>query len=140
MPTRRSVILDAYRDWLVTNTDVEQGNCQRFWVYMHEINDWPFIAMLPEGERRQHRGDGRKLASLELLVRGYIYDGDDPQTAAETLARQIEQATDTFTATQRNPQVEEARVTAYRIDEGLFKPYGLCDLSVQILYEVSNEI
>jgi hypothetical protein len=136
MPTRRTQILDALVDHLVVNTDVEAGNCQRFWVYMHEINDWPFIAMLPEGERRQHRSDGRKLASLEVLIRGYIYDGDDPQTAAETLGQQIETAIDSFTPLHRAFEVEEARVTALRIDEGLFKPYGLVDMSTQILYEV----
>ena len=142
MPTRRTQIIDALRDHIVANTDVLDGNCQRFFVYLHEINDFPFIAFLPKQELRQHRGDGKKLASIQIFIRGYVYDGDDPQTEAEDFGFSIEQAVDTFapSAAARSFEVEEARVISFRTDEGLFKPYGLADFDMQIVYEVSNEI
>ena len=142
MPTRRTQILDALRTHLVTNTDVADGNCQRFWVYLHEINDFPFIAFLPRTEARQHLGDGRKLAIITVLIRAYIYEGDNPQTEAEDFGFTVEQAVDSFSRsnTALSYSVSEARVIQFRTDEGLFKPYGLADLEIEILYEVSNDI
>ncbi len=142
MPTRRTQIIDAFRDHIVANTDVLDGNCQRFFVYLHEINDFPFIAFLPQEEIRNHRGAGRKIAVISIFIRAYVYNGDDPQTEAETIGFSIEQAIETFapSATARSFKVEEARVISFRTDEGLFKPYGLADFDMQIVYEVSNDI
>ena len=142
MPTRRTQIIDAFRDHIVANTDVLDGNCQRFFVYLHEINDFPFIAFLPQEEIRNHRGAGRKIAVISIFIRAYVYNGDDPQTEAETIGFSIEQAIETFapSATARSFKVEEARVISFRTDEGLFKPYGFADLDIEIFYEVSNDI
>jgi|TARA_A100001015_G_scaffold210989_1_gene236507 hypothetical protein len=142
VPTRRTQIIDAFRDHIVANTDVLDGNCQRFFVYLHEINDFPFIAFLPQEEIRNHRGAGRKIAVISIFIRAYVYNGDDPQTEAETIGFSIEQAIETFapSATARSFKVEEARVISFRTDEGLFKPYGLADFDMQIVYEVSNDI
>ena len=142
MPTRRTQIIDAFRDHIVANTDVLDGNCQRFFVYLHEINDFPFIAFLPQEEIRNHRGAGRKIAVISIFIRAYVYNGDDPQTEAETIGFSIEQAIETFapSATARSFKVEEARVDFSRTDEGLFKPYGFADLDIEIFYEVSNDI
>lgn len=142
MPTRRTQILDALKNHLVANTDVEDGNCQRFWVYLHEINDFPFIAFLPRSESRQHLGANRKLAIITVLIRAYIYEGDNPQTEAEDFGFTVEQAVDSFSRSETalSFSVSESRVVQFRTDEGLFKPYGLADLEVEILYEVSNDI
>src|SRR5210317_1842712 len=96
MPTRRTQILDALKNHLVANTDVADGNCQRFWVYLHEINDFPFIAFLPRSESRQHLSANRKLAIITVLIRGYTYDGDSPISSAEDFGSQIERAVDSF--------------------------------------------
>ena len=142
MPTRRTQIIDALRDHLVINTDVEDGNCQRFWVYLHEINDFPFIAFLPRSESRQHLSANRKLAIITVLIRGYTYDGDSPIVSAEDFGLQIERAVDSFSRsnTALGYSVHEARVVQFRTDEGLFKPYAIADVEAEILYEVSNEV
>ena len=142
MPTRRTQIIDALRDHLVANTDVEDGNCQRFWVYLHEINDFPFIAFLPRSESRQHLSANRKLAIITVLIRGYTYDGDSPIDSAEDFGLQIERAVDSFSRSNiaLGYSVHEARVVQFRTDEGLFKPYAIADVEAEILYEVSNEV
>ena len=52
----------------------------------------------------------------------------------------IDDALETFPETYRNREVEEARVVEFRTDEGLFHPYGMADLTVQILYEVDDAV
>ena len=49
-------------------------------------------------------------------------------------------ALETFTANNRALEVEESRVLEFRTDEGLFHPYGMADLTVQILYEVEDAV
>ena len=142
MATRRTQIIDAFRDHIVANTDVLDDNCKRFFVYLHEINDFPFVAFLPQEEVRNHRGAGRKIAVISIFIRAYVYNGDDPQTEAEDFGFSIEQAIETFapSVAARSFKVEEARVISFRTDEGLFKPYGLADFDMLIVYEVINDI
>ena len=59
---------------------------------------------------------------------------------AETFGMQIDDAIGNFPETYRSFEVEEARVLEFRTDEGLFHPYGMADLTVQILYEVEDAV
>ena len=36
--------------------------------------------------------------------------------------------------------VSDARVVSFRTDEGLFQPYGIADLEVEILYDVDENV
>jgi hypothetical protein len=98
---------------------------------LHEVNDFPVITFYVRRETRFHYGHGRKLASLEIPLRGYVYGTIED---CEALARNIEDAIDAFV----HPLVEAAAVTSLKTDEGLFLPYGICDLTLLIVYEVQN--
>lgn len=137
---RRTEIINALVDHLAANTDALPSNVIKRYAYMHEVNDWPAITLVPQGEQRIHRGLDARQGLMTVFVRGYIYDAEDAMGAAETLADQIETAADTFAAAYRNREVEECRAITLRTDEGLFQPHGMCDVQLQILYEVSNEI
>jgi len=142
MPTRRTQIAEALVEDIHTKTDVLQGNVHRQMIFLNEVNDFPFVTFIPREEIRTHRGDGRKFATLTLSLRAYIFNGDPGGASivdAETLGKSIEQdVIDEFAASHRDLEVEEARVTAFRTDEGLFSPYGIADLELAILYEVTT--
>ena len=53
------------------------------------------------------------------------------------VGEEIEDAVETFAASAREHEVEEARVLSFTTDEGLFAPYGIADLEAQIVYEVN---
>jgi len=133
---RRTQIVDALVDHLAANTDALPSNVIKRFAYMHEVNDFPAITLVPRREQRTHRGVGRIHAITEVMVRGYIHDGDDAIGAADTLADQIETAVDTFSDTYPQFAVEEARCVAVSTDDGLYRPYGLTDVTIQILYDV----
>ena len=137
---RRTQILDALVDHLVTNTDALANNVHKRYLYLNEINDFPTITFIPQGEVRVARGAGARQGIFDLFVRAYIYDEEDPLGEAETFGMQIDDALETFTANNRALEVEEARVLEFRTDEGLFHPYGMADLTVQILYEVEDAV
>ena len=139
MATRRTQIVEALVSHLATNTTVLEENITRNYHVLDEVNDFPAITMIPQNEVRDHRGAGRKIATLSLQIRAYAFDGDGSEIigVTENLAEEIEEAIDTFANSNRQFEVEECRVTSLRTDEGLFAPYGIADLEAQIVYEVN---
>jgi hypothetical protein len=137
---RRTQIIDGLVDHLAANTDALLSNVSKRFAYLHEVNDFPAITLTPQGEQRIHRGANNRQGLFSVFVRGYVYSEEDTIGTAEQLAKQIEEAADTFAADFRNREVEECRVISVRTDDGLMKPYGMCDVQIQILYEVSDAI
>jgi len=137
---RRTQIIDALVDHLASNTDIHANNVFKRYLYLDDINDWPTITMMPQTETRIHRGADARQGIFTVFIRGYVYSEEDSLGTAETFAQQIDSAIDTFADTYVQYEVEEARVIELRTDEGLFHPYGMADITLQVVYEVSNEI
>ena len=139
MATRRSQIINAFISHLATNTSILEDNISRNYHVLGEVNDFPALTMVPRSEVREHRGAGRKIATFNIQMRAYVFDGDGSEiiNVTEDLGNEIDNAVDTFAASAREHEVEESRVIAFTTDEGLFAPYGIADLEAQIVYEVS---
>ena len=142
MTVRRTQIVNALVSDIHTNvTRILSGNVTRQMVFLNEVNDFPFVCMLVEPETRFHYGAGRKLATLALSLRGYVFDGDSGETIdlAEDLGIDIETAAiQPFAEAHRDLGVEVANVVSFRTDEGLMSPYGIMDQSINITYEVDE--
>lgn len=136
MANRRTDIIDAFVTHLQQINSVESRNVYKSYRWIDELNDYPAITFVPRREARLHRGDGRKLAALIIELRGYVYNGDSAVEDAETLGNNVETQVDTFASTYRQQQVESAAVVSFRTDEGLMHPYGVCDLTINITYDV----
>ena len=77
MPTRRTQIVDALVSDIHTKiARIDSANVKRQMVFLNEVNDFPFVTMMVQPETRFHYGAGRKLATLALQLRGYVFDGD----------------------------------------------------------------
>lgn len=137
---RRTQIVDALVDHLAANTDALPSNVIKRYAYLDEVNDFPAITITSASERRIHRGADARQGIFTVFIRGYVYSEEDSLGTAETFAQQIDSAIDTFADTYVQYEVEEARVIELRTDEGLFHPYGMADITLQVVYEVSNDI
>ena len=139
MATRRTQIINALISHLASNTSILEDNISRNYHVLDEVNDFPALTMIPRSEARDHRGAGRKIATFAIQMRAYAFDGDGNEiiNVTEDLGEEIDSAVDTFAASAREHEVEESRVIAFTTDEGLFAPYGIADLEIQIAYEVS---
>ena len=139
MATRRSQIINALISHLTTNTSILEDNISRNYHVLGEVNDFPALTMVPRSEVREHRGAGRKIATFNIQMRAYAFEGDGSEiiNVTEDLGNEIDNAVDTFAASAREFEVEESRVIAFTTDEGLFAPYGIADLEIQIAYEVN---
>jgi hypothetical protein len=136
MANRRSDIINALTSHLGQINSVEARNVYSSYRWIDELNDYPVITYVPRREQRLHRGDGRKLALIVISLRGYVYNGDGAMAEVETLAQEIEAKIATFADAARNEQVESALVASVTTDEGLMHPYGVCDLEINITYDV----
>ena len=141
MATRRTQIIDGLVTELGQTNDVDASNVFSHFKYLDEINDFPTICLIPGSEVRQELGANRRLGSIAVSLRGYVFD-ENNLDSAEILAQNVESKVDSFssnTAARANG-VSDARVTSFRTDEGLFQPYGIADLDIEILYDVDENV
>ena len=134
MTTRRTQIIDAFREHVEATPTIERAFKQ--YKYLDEVNDFPSITFVARGEIRDHRGDGAKLATLQIDLRLYEYDRDIAQL--DLRVRELEDQIDTFAAAQRALGVEIVQVVTVGTDEGLMRPYQVGDLQILITYEVER--
>ena len=142
MSVRRTQIVEALVQDIHTNiARILSGNVTRQMVFLNEVNDFPFVCMLVEPETRFHYGAGRKLATLAISLRGYVYDGDSPELIelAEDLGIDIETAAiQPFAEAHRDLGVDMCNCVTFGTDEGLMSPYGVMDQTINIVYEVET--
>jgi len=141
MATRRKQIIDGLVTELGQTSDVSSSNVFRHFKYLDEINDFPSICLLPRNEARIERGANRRLGIIEVALRGYTFD-ENNLDRAEFLAQNVEAKVDSFSANvaAKANGVSDVRVVTFRTDEGLFEPYGIADLELQILYDVEEDV
>jgi hypothetical protein len=120
--------------------------------FLDDVNSFPSVAILrplisgKSGEQHQNVSSRRAtvvrnaiggrvtLDALTLTIRGYTYTTIETSLdETEALARQIEQTIQTLSS----PLIYSAKVLTVHTDEGLYAPYGICD--VQCAIEWINE-
>ena len=141
MATRRKQIIDGFVRELGQTPDVDASNVHKRFKFLDELNDFPSLCFVASSESREQLGANRRLGTIEVALRGYVFDENNVDKA-EILAQNVESKVDSFSANvaARANGVSDARVTSFRTDEGLFTPYGLADLEIQILYDLEEEI
>ena len=141
MATRRRRIIDGFKTEIGQTPDVDASNVYKHYKFLDELNDFPSVCFVAESERREQLGANRRLGTIDVALRGYVFDENNVDKA-EILAQNVESKVDSFSANvaARANGVSDARVTSFRTDEGLFTPYGLADLEIQILYDLEEEI
>ena len=141
MATRRRQIIDGFKTELGQTPDVDASNIFKRFKFLDELNDFPSVCFVAGSERREQLGANRRLGTIDIALRGYVFDENNVDIA-EILAQNVESKVDSFSANvaARANGVSDARVVSFRTDEGLLQPYGVADLEVQILYDVEELI
>lgn len=141
MATRRKQIIDGLVTELGQTPDVDASNVFKRFKYLEEINDFPTVCLNPGAESREELGANRRLGNIGVSLRGYVFDENNIDTA-EIFAQNVESKVDSFSANvaAKANGVSDARVVSFRTDEGLFQPYGIADLEVEILYDLDENV
>ena len=141
MATRRKQIIDGFVTELGQTPDVDASNVHKHFKFLDELNDFPSVCFVAGTERRDQLGANRRLATIDIALRGYVFDENNVDKA-EILAQNVESKVASFSANvaARANGVSDARVVSFRTDEGLLQPYGVADLEIQILYDVEENV
>ena len=138
---RRTEILNYLVDRLSTiNTSngylTNVSAVHRSYKYLDDINDFPTITLggTPREDLVQI-GDGQNLRSLRQSIRAYVMSDEDSLYDSENLARDIEQVVTSYADSSANLSVHRSQVLSIGTDEGLFSPYGIADVEIEIAYE-----
>lgn len=133
--TRRTEIINALINDFVATGVVLRGNAIRRLAFLHEVNDFPALCTVSGSESRFHYGANQRFAQLSLGIRGFVYD-ELAIGLAEQFGRDLESVVDSYARSHPDIGLQEARVVSFRTDEGLYLPYGIVDLDLEITYEV----
>ena len=118
-------------------SNVFDTNVFRNWKYLEEINDFPTICFMVGAVTRQHVGGDVRYEFFEVNFRGYVH-GEDSLNLADDLSEDIDFIVNSFRnralTSNSTLEISDSLVLSVSTDEGLFDPYGLCDIRAQISY------
>lgn len=110
-------------------------NVNKKFKFLDEINDFPYITFMTTTESRIHIGAGVKFGKINVTFRGYV-KAENSLNAGDDLLEDID-----FILNSINDCVlEEVKVLTATTDEGLFEPWGICEMTAEILYQLEENV
>lgn len=116
-------------------SDVGENVFRRF-KYLDEINDFPAITMSVVDEDREAIGGGVHFGKVAVNLRGYV-KSENALDACDDLADDMEFVIDgvNHTDTAASKEIVDCKVMAVESDQGLFEPYGIAMVDIEIIYQ-----
>lgn len=139
----RDAIVELLRDNLdgtTYSTNLYSKNISKRLKFWDEVNDYPYVAVVPGPEEREYLPASFKWGFLTISIKIYIRDETDTISAMETVLADIEKLVDLnyrllFDA-QAQDFTEDIRVSSITTDEGLLHPIGVAELDLIVQYQV----
>ena len=107
-------------------------------IFWDEVNDFPFVSVVPGNETREYHSGGFKWGHLGINIRAYVH-GEEPLDELEKVLYEIETQLDadqTITY-DTGKTTEQITVLSIATDEGLLAPYGVGEITCEIRYQVA---
>jgi len=104
-------------------------------VFWDEVNDFPYVSVVPGSETREYQPGGFKWGFLTIMIRIYVYD-EEPNDVLEKTLIDIEtqlEADETLTY-DTGKTTEQISILSVTTDEGLLAPYGVGEMTLEIRY------
>jgi len=115
-------------------------NADAHLVFLDEIQQYPKVCVVAGDEQRQYQPGGFKWRFLELTIRVYVEDANDPQEVLSLLLEDLERVIDdndilVYDDTV-SPHLQATSLTIGSIstDEGVISPLGIGEMNVNVRY------
>jgi hypothetical protein len=116
------------------------NNADSHLVFLDEIQQYPKICVVAGDETRQYQPGGFKWRFVQLTIRAYVEDANDPQEVLSLLIEDIERVIDdndilVYDDTV-SPNLQTTSITIQSIgtDEGVISPLGIGEMVVEVRY------
>ena len=116
------------------------NNADSHLVFLDEIQQYPKVCVVAGDEQREYQPGGFKWRFLELTVRVYIEDANDPQEILSLLIEDIERVIDDNDVlvyddtVDPNLQTTSLTIQSIGTDEGVIAPLGIGEIVVTVRY------
>ena len=117
------------------------GNSYAKLKFWDEIQDFPAVYMSPGTELREYHPGDFTWGYINISIKAYVKDQDDPQSKLEELLYDLETCIDANRVLVYNQAsnlvTTEILVQSIMTDEGLLVPYGVGEINIQVRYALS---
>ena len=110
----------------------------KFW---DEIQDFPAVYISPGTEMREYHPGDFTWGHINISIKAYVKDQEDPQSRLEELLYDLETCIDANRVLvydqDSNLETTEILIQSIMTDEGLLLPYGVGEINIQVRYALS---
>jgi hypothetical protein len=116
------------------------NNADSHLVFLDEIQQYPKICVVAGDEQRQYQPGGFKWRFLDLTIRVYVEDANDPQEILSLLIEDVEKVIDDNDVlvyddtVDPNLQTTSLTIQSISTDEGVIAPLGIGEIVVTVRY------
>ena len=144
--TKRKKIVDEYVEQLKGINGQSPYNSNLFnevhgvTLFIDQISQFPSVCVIAGDETREYQPDGFKWRYLNMEIRIYVSDEEDPQEELALILEDIERVIDNNDVLTYDDSVSPALKTVsstvlnVATDEGVLAPLGVGEISLQIRY------
>lgn len=111
------------------------NNVYRKIKFLDEVNDFPSIYLSAGTEIRNFQSENLTVATLNVIIRAYVYGEDNSQTAADNLVEDIEHVIYSI-GDEPEKGILDITIENISADEGLAFPYGIAELELSVVYRL----
>ena len=144
--TKRNKIVDAYVKQLEGINGQSPYNSNLFnevhgnTLFIDQITQFPSVCVIAGDETREYQPDGFKWRYLNMEMRIYVSDEEDPQEELALLIEDIERVIDnndvlTYDdSVSPNEKTTSSTILTIATDEGVLAPLGVGEVAIQVRY------
>jgi len=144
--TKRYKIVESYVEQLKGINGQSPYNSNLFnevhgvTLFIDQISQFPSVCVIAGDETRQYQPDGFKWRYLNMEIRIYVSDEEDPQEELALILEDVERVIDNNDVLTYDDSVSPAlktvssTVLTVATDEGVLAPLGVGEISLQIRY------
>src|SRR6056300_648100 len=105
--------------------------------FIDEVNDFPALYLAAGTEIRDFQSENLTVATLDVIIRAYVYGEDNSQTISDSLVQDVEHIIYTLGD---NPDkgILDITIDNITMDEGLAIPYGIAEIELSVVYRLEN--
>ena len=144
--TKRKKIVDAYVKELKGINGQSPYNSNLFnevhgnTLFIDQISQYPSVCVIAGDETREYQPSGFKWRYLDMEIRIYVSDEEDPQEELALLIEDIERVIDnndvlTYDdSVSPNEKTTSSTILTIATDEGVLAPLGVGEVAIQVRY------
>jgi hypothetical protein len=113
------------------------NNAFRRLKFLDEVNDFPSLYLSAGTEIRNFQSESLTEATLNVIIRVYVYGEDNSQSLAEELLEDIEHIIYSI-GDEPEKGIFDIKIENITSDEGLALPYGIAEIELSVVYRLEN--